>query len=199
MSLIVCGLQIQRILWKNISQRKKATPFPEFRPHTQPSKDCLEATACMEKMKDNEVGWWIIYKGSWVQEIENWTCFGLNHKDIYWLMKLEVQCKVGFPVPCGSAAFSHFPTVLQALFSMEWLHVQVGMERLLQLPLTSTHGADKDQGRELLEAPSRRWREGYVLAFSQSVLRIATKAILWKCKSSHDICSKLCGVSHLHL
>ena len=130
MSLIVCGLQIQRILWKNISQRKEATPFPEFRPHTQPSKDCLEATACMEKMKDNEVGWWIIYKGSWVQEIENWTCFGLNHKDIYWLTKLEVQCKVGFPVPCGSAAFSHFPTVLQALFSMEWLHVQVGMERL---------------------------------------------------------------------
>lgn len=119
MSLIVCGLQIQRILWKNISQRKKATPFPEFRPHTQPSKDCLEATACMEKMKDNEVGWWIIYKGSWVQEIENWTCFGLNHKDIYWLMKLEVQCKVGFPVPCGSAAFSHFPTVLQAL-SFPW-------------------------------------------------------------------------------
>ena len=43
-------------------------------------------------------------------------------------MKLEVQCKVGFPVPCGSAAFSHFPTVFQALFSMEWLHVQVGME-----------------------------------------------------------------------
>ena len=31
MSLIVCGLQIQRIPWKDISQRKKVTPFPELR------------------------------------------------------------------------------------------------------------------------------------------------------------------------
>ena len=36
-----------------------------------------------------------------------------------------------------------------SVFSVGWLHVQVGMERLLQLPLTSTHGDDKDQEREL--------------------------------------------------
>ena len=28
---------------------------------------------------------------------ENWTFFGLNHKDIYWLMKLEVQVQGGLP------------------------------------------------------------------------------------------------------
>ena len=109
---------------------------------------------------------------------------------------------MGFPVPCGSSAFSHLPTVsltLQAVFSMEWLHVQVGMERLLLLPLTSTHG---DQEREPLEAPSRdggRAMPAFVLAFSQCALQTATKAILLKCKSSHNICSKLSGVSHLNL
>lgn len=189
--LIVCGLQFERIPCKDISQRKNWHHFlnsdlthnqvktvwkPQhawkrwriMRLDDESDRKILE---CEKQRTGLALVWTIrIFIDSW-----NWT-FG---------------CKVGFPVPCGSAAFSYFPTVFQAVFSVEWLHVQVAMERLLQLPLTSTHGDDKDQEREL---------GGRAMSLlSLSVLQTATKAILWKCKSSHDICSKLSGVSHLHL
>lgn len=101
---------------------------------------------------------------------------------------------------CSSAAFPHsYPG---SVSSVEWLHIQVGMERLLQLPLTSTHNETKGQERRgSFWKPLQKVEEGLFQFLSLLSLSLFSKAILLKqgFKSNHDYCSKPSGVSHLTL
>lgn len=164
--LIVCGLQFERIPWKDISQRKKWHHFLNSDLTHNQVKTVWKPQHAWKRWRivrlDDESDRKILE----CEKQRTGLALVWTHKDIYWLMKLDIRVQGGLPSSLWFCCIFSFPHCSPGCFSVEWLHVQVAMERLLQLPLTSAHGDDKDQERELLEAPSRRWREGYVLAFS---------------------------------